>query len=151
MAPHFTIGELARRAHVPVSTIRYYERAGLLPPSARSGSNYRLYGNVALNRLVFIRAAQISGFRLEDIQVILSIPIGEQGSCDKVQHLIEGRLNELEQRLKDLQHVRSVLRTSLHQCLLAQDRSHCTVLDRIQGKALSSLSGAAQTARRRHS
>ncbi len=39
----FTIGELAEAADVPTSTVRYYEREGILKPRRRSPSNYRLY------------------------------------------------------------------------------------------------------------
>lgn len=63
-----TIGRLAGVAGVPVSTVRYYERAGLLRPEARTGGNYRFYGPASLARLRFIRAAQATGFGLKDIQ-----------------------------------------------------------------------------------
>ena len=53
----FTIGELARAADVPTSTVRYYEREAILRPTGRSASNYRLYSGADLERLRFIRAA----------------------------------------------------------------------------------------------
>ena len=68
-----TIGRLAEQAGVPVSTVRYYERRGLLAPEERSPSRYRLYGPAVLRRLRFIRAAQRSGFTLEDIRRILAL------------------------------------------------------------------------------
>ena len=57
----FTIGELARAAGVPTSTVRYYEREGIVRPAGRSGSNYRLYSQQEIERLRFIRAAQGTG------------------------------------------------------------------------------------------
>jgi hypothetical protein len=50
-ATRFTIGRLAHAANIPVSTIRYYERVGLLPAGIRSSSNYRLFGEHATNRV----------------------------------------------------------------------------------------------------
>jgi DNA-binding transcriptional MerR regulator len=53
----FTIGELARAAEVPTLTVRYYEREGIVRPTGRSVSNYRLYGQAHVERLWFIGAA----------------------------------------------------------------------------------------------
>src|SRR5690242_13795067 len=64
------IGEVARRAGVPTSTIRYYERRGLLPADARS-SGQRRYKPATLRRLVFIGMLQDAGLSLDDIERIL--------------------------------------------------------------------------------
>ena len=53
-----TIGEVARAAGVATTTLRYYEREGLLAPTERSRAGYRLYDDGAVERLAFIRAAQ---------------------------------------------------------------------------------------------
>ena len=65
----FTIGELAKAARVPTSTVRYYEREGILRPAGRSSSNYRLYAKEDIERLRFIRGAQATGFTLRDVTV----------------------------------------------------------------------------------
>ena len=49
------IGELAQVAQCTVETVRYYEKAGLLAPPARTAANYRSYGNAHVDRLRFIR------------------------------------------------------------------------------------------------
>ena len=48
------IGELAQAAQCTPETVRYYEKAGLLPPPSRSDGNYRVYGPAHLERLVFV-------------------------------------------------------------------------------------------------
>ena len=48
------IGEVARRTGVPIDTVRYYERNGLLPPPARRASGYRDYHEADIARLNFI-------------------------------------------------------------------------------------------------
>src|SRR4029077_14927231 len=65
------IGELAARAHVATSAVRYYERRGLLSPDARV-SGQRRYGVGALRRLVFIGMLQDAGLSLDDIDGVLS-------------------------------------------------------------------------------
>ncbi|WP_354687858.1 MerR family transcriptional regulator, partial [Cupriavidus necator] len=49
------IGELAKRTDCEIVTIRYYEKEGLLPEPARSSGNFRLYGDVHVERLQLIR------------------------------------------------------------------------------------------------
>jgi MerR family mercuric resistance operon transcriptional regulator len=111
MAKHLTIGELAAAGSVPTSTIRYYERAGLLKPSARSPSDYRLFSADDLERLRFIRAAQATGFTLDDVTKLL-----RPAPCGTVQKLIEDRVDEVGSRMKELRHVQKVLRASLAEC-----------------------------------
>ena len=70
MGTFYTIGQLAKEANVPTSTVRYYERVGHLQPDGRSSGNYRVYSPAALKRLRFIRAAQATGFTLDDITTL---------------------------------------------------------------------------------
>lgn len=66
-----TIGEIARRSGFSIRTLRFYERRGVLPPTARRPSGYRLYGDVELRRLAFIRQAKALGLTLEAIRELL--------------------------------------------------------------------------------
>ena len=124
----FTIGRLAKAAGVPVSTVRYYERIGLLKPSGRTYSNYRYYGRRALEHLRFIRAAQSTGFALDDIAHLLEIRTGGVEPCREVRDLIETRLGDVERRLKDLARVKKVLKASLKRCHDAEAEGSCEVL-----------------------
>src|ERR1700741_1475791 len=111
-----TIGELARATGVPTSTVRYYERIGLLYPEGRSGGNYRLFGEEAVERLRFIRSAQATGFTLEDVTALLNLRDGAPMCCKEVQLVIEQRLAEVKRRMEDLRQVQSVLMSSLEKC-----------------------------------
>jgi DNA-binding transcriptional MerR regulator len=64
------IGEVAARAGVATSTVRYYERRGLLAPAART-SGQRRYGAAGLRRLVFVGMLQDAGLSLEEIAGVL--------------------------------------------------------------------------------
>ncbi len=130
MTAYLTIGELAAAAGVPASTIRYYERARLLEASARSPSNYRLYSQADLERLRFIRAAQATGFTLDDVARLL-----EPAPCDSVQQLIEKRLGQVADRMKELRRVRKVLRTSLDECRRHEESGRCKVVDDLSARA----------------
>lgn len=131
METHYTIGQLARAVEVPTSTVRYYERIGLLRPSGRTTGNYRLYGEEALERLRFIRAAQATGFTLEDITALLNLRDGTTAICQAVQTLIEERLSDVEKRMADLRHVQSVLKTSLEMCRRSNQNGQCEVIEQL--------------------
>lgn len=125
----FTIGRLASEAGIPVSSVRYYERRGLLWPDARTGSGrYRLYGAEALERLRFIRAAQGAGFTLTDIAALLEFRDGDLRPCAEVQRLIEGRLRRVERDIAHLEHVRGVLRRWMGVCRRSERSGACGVL-----------------------
>ena len=135
MAARFTIGELARAAGVPTSTVRYYEREGILRPAGRSASNYRLYSEDDVERLRFIRAAQATGFRLEDVTQLL-----RPAPCRRVQELIEARLENVTARMRDLRHVQRVLRASLDLCREHEASGRCKVVDELSSSSRSKRS-----------
>jgi len=95
------IGTLAQQAGLPIQTIRYYEQLGLLPKPQRSASGYRLYGDEAVDRLVFIRKAQNLGLRLQDIREILELADRGRCPCGHVQQLLRARLEELHRKIAD--------------------------------------------------
>jgi len=75
----FSIGELAARAGVAASALRFYESRGLLG-SARSGGGHRLYLRSTLRRVAFIRAAQAVGLSLQEIDAALAtLPSPDKG------------------------------------------------------------------------
>ncbi len=126
-----TISQLAGAAGIPTSTIRYYERIGLVVPEDRTGGNYRLYGRESLRKLKFIRSAQAVGFTLEDIQSLLGHADGGP-VCGDVQALIEARLADIDRRLRDLRHVQRVLKEALRQCRESHPRAACRVVKELK-------------------
>ncbi len=130
MAPDnglLTIGHAAEAAGVAATTLRYYEREGLLRPSSRSHTRYRLYDAEAVERLRFIRAAQAVGFTLDDIRLLLDLNADDPKVCrSEVQRLLERRLADVKQKMKDLKRVQAVLGRSLDRCRASQGA--CPVL-----------------------
>jgi DNA-binding transcriptional MerR regulator len=128
----YTIGQLARAVGLPVSTVRYYERIGLLLPDGRSAGNYRLYRRETLARLGFIQSAQAIGVTLGDITAFLHLHAGTTGICEDVQGPIEERLADLEKRMADLRRVQCVLQATLEKCRETQWRGRCQIIDRLR-------------------
>ena len=102
-----TIGEAARRASVPTSTIRYYERRGLLSADVRQ-SGQRRYRTETLRRLVFIGMMQDIGLALDEVRVILDAATAAQWKPVAGQ-----RLAALDEQIAELQHARRLLAAAL--------------------------------------
>lgn len=130
MNRRLTIGQLAREAGLPTTTLRYYERAGLLAPEDRSQGNYRLYSDKALYRLKFIKAATAIGFTLDDTRTLLIAP-SDAGSCRDVQALIERRLADIERTLEAMQFVKGRLQALLRDCRKSERAGRCVVVEKL--------------------
>lgn len=104
-----TIGAVAKRAGVPIDTIRYYEREGLLPEPLRRASGYRSYGEGTVAQLRFIRRAKALGFTLEEIRDLLALSADRQRGVKAVKQRAEERLAAIETRIAELQRVRDGL------------------------------------------
>ena len=135
MSGLFTISQLAQAAEVPTTTVRYYERIGLVKPEDRSHGNYRLYSDESLSKLKFIRAAQATGFTLDDVKALFSDDVGGTPTCGSVQGLIEDRLANIEKRLRDLRHVRRVLKLALEKCRKQKNSDCCHVVEGLHGRS----------------
>lgn len=123
-----TIGQLARRAELAPETLRHYERLGLLQPSRRSDSNYRLYDESALRRLRFIRRAQALGFSLPDIGQLLGLHARGDADMAEVRGIARQRMAEIEQRMADLERLREGLRQLVQACPGHGPTADCPIL-----------------------
>jgi MerR family transcriptional regulator, mercuric resistance operon regulatory protein len=133
----FTIGQLAREAGVPVSTVRYYERNGILKPDARSGGNYRVYAPAAVERLKFIRASQAIGFSLSDIRSLIDIAYSDETPCDDMLEIGRTRLADMRDRLADLKRVERALARVVDACCRGDDDDMCRKLSRLRGRTIA--------------
>jgi DNA-binding transcriptional MerR regulator len=132
--PGHTIGQLARSAGVPTSTVRYYERRGLLRPDARRRGDYRHYGQPALDRLRFIRTAQATGFSLKDVEELLGLTTADELPCDDITSVTKKRLAEVRARIRQLRHVEAALAKALRSCCKGEDVDLCREVARLQGR-----------------
>jgi DNA-binding transcriptional MerR regulator len=120
-AANLTIGEVARRAGVPTSTIRFYERRGLLAADRRQ-SGQRRYGEESLRRLVFIGMLQDAGLSLDEITGVL-----EAGSRAEWKAIASERLVVLEAEIERLEAARAYLEGALL-CRYDHPATDCKVM-----------------------
>ena len=93
--PELTIGEVARRAGVAASQIRYYERIELLPKPERVGGQRR-YDTDVLGKLGFIGVAQGAGFKLSEIKELIEGVDSSTGMAEQMRALSARKLDEVE-------------------------------------------------------
>lgn len=97
--PELTIGEVARKAGVAASSIRYYESIGLLPEPERE-SGQRRYDETVLGKLAFIGVAQSAGFKLTEINELIKGIDGGNGMGTRMRSLSARKLDEVEALLE---------------------------------------------------
>ena len=118
-----TIGEVARRAGVATSTVRFYERRGLLPADARR-SGQRRYHDESLRRLVFIGMLQDAGLSLDDIAGVL-----DAARVADWKAIARRRLGVLDADIARLQRARDVLEGALL-CRYDHPATECRIMGR---------------------
>lgn len=113
----YFVGQLAKDAGINVETIRYYEKQGLLPKPRRRDSHYRVYDDEDLQRLLFIKRAKELGFTLKEIRELFRLRIDYDAKCGDIKHLTEQKLKDVDNRIRDLKKIRTVLAKLIDQCV----------------------------------
>ncbi len=110
---NLTIGEVAERAELAASTLRYYESAGLLPPPARSNGRRR-YGEDVFRRLTAIKVAREAGFTISEVRTLLGgVEEGEPISA-RWRELAQRKLGEVEARIERARGMKRLLEEGLN-------------------------------------
>jgi MerR family copper efflux transcriptional regulator len=123
-----TIGTVAKRAGVPIDTIRYYEREGLLPEPLRRASGYRSYNESAISRLRFIRRAKDLGFTLDEIRDLLALSADRHRGVKAVRQRAEQRLAGIDARIAELMRIRKGLEQLIEAYPGRGDPEQCPIL-----------------------
>jgi len=103
-----TIGEIASRAGVNTSRIRYYERIGVLPHADRGSGGQRRYGPAALDRLAVIDVAQRAGLTLAEIRELT----GSEHHGERIRALAERKVPALDALIARAQAMRAWLQAA---------------------------------------
>lgn len=118
------ISQLAERTGVSATTLRFYDDAGLLPAD-RTSAGYRIYGDDAVDRLMFIGSAKHLGLPLEEIGELLAV--WESGACQDVKAdlrpRLAARLDDAERRVAELAALTASLRSALEHLDTLPDRA----------------------------
>jgi DNA-binding transcriptional MerR regulator len=108
-ADAMTIGRVAAETGVAVDTVRYYERAGLLPAPQRTSGDHRRYGPQVVDRLLFIRGLQHLGLRLAEIRELLAVRDTGACACGPAETLLRRHLAGIDAEITRLTALRAEL------------------------------------------
>ncbi len=131
-ASDYLIGEASKRSGVHIETIRYYERAGVMPEPHRSPGGQRIYDGEQLQRLSFIKRCRELGFSLNEIRDLFALVDGGNQSCNEVHSLTINHLKEVRQKIADMRKIERVLKNMSDQCSQG-NVPECPVLDVLFG------------------
>ena len=123
-----TSGQLAKKSGVGVETLRFYEREGLLPKPARLASGYRQYPAEAVERVRFVRRAQLLGFQLKDIKELLALRENPDAGSGEVREKAVAKLADIDQRIKDLEVMRTELTRLVAACNGSGPAAGCPII-----------------------
>lgn len=128
MQEDMTIGKLASKASVNIETIRYYEKEGILPSPPRTESGYRLYTAEHYKRLMFVRRSRELGFSLNEIRTMLQMVDGENLTCAEVKNVTMNHLDDIREKITDLQKLKKTLQKIASQCG-GGETPNCPIID----------------------
>ncbi len=118
-----TIGEVARRAGIAATTLRYYEQAGLMPAPARLGGQRR-YDESVLPRLEVIRLCKSAGFALEEIRLLFA---DDAPGRPASRALAEAKLAQIDAQIRSLTRARAVIEWGMRCTCPSIDACTCGV------------------------
>lgn len=133
----YRIGELAQLCEIKADTLRFYEKHGLLSPSSRTESGYRIYTESDAERLRFILRAKTVGFTLAEITELLSIELDKANwACADVKGLVDDKLTHVEAKIAELNYFRvSLQRLSQACCGGPESAEHCSILEALESNS----------------
>lgn len=122
------IQELSEAAGVPAETIRYYEKADLLPPPARGDNNYRVYQKSHLERLILIRNCRALDMSLQEIATLLAFVDTPSEDCSGIDKVVTDHLQHVRIRLAELHQLEKQLKAILAACEGRQTEQGCGIV-----------------------
>mgnify|MGYP000963201681 CR=1 FL=1 len=125
------IGKLAHQSQVSRDTLRFYEKHGLITPSARTDAGYRLYAESDIKRVGFIVSAKKVGFTLNEIQQLLQLEVTKDiKSCQDVKEFVDHKIQLVNQQLMETRRIKKSLETLSEACCGGDEpATQCTILD----------------------
>lgn len=105
----YTIGQVSEMFHIPVSTLRYYDKEGLFPGLERA-SGIRRFGDAELEALRVIDCLEKSGLEIKDIRQFMQWCCEGSGTYGKRRELFERQRRVVEQQLRQMEKTLSMIR-----------------------------------------
>ena len=105
----YTVGEMARETGIPASTLRYYDKEGLLPFVERSAGGLRMFGDADREALTVIECLKRSGLSIREIREFMGMVARGDASLGERRALFEARRDAVEAEMDRLTRTLEVL------------------------------------------
>jgi len=122
------ISEAAQQTGLSAKMIRHYEDTGLINPVHRSDAGYRQFSARDIDKLRFIRQARLLGFSIQQIDELIQLWQNPQRTSREVQSVARQHLNEVHEKLTELQHMKQALEQMIEACR-GDNSPACAILD----------------------
>ncbi len=123
------IGEVAKQSGLTRDSIRYYEKAGLLPAPYRRDNRYKEYPDDTVQRLTSIKTLQSLGFALGSIRELLELADAGATTCGDVGPTVQRKVRELDGQIAALTRMRSKLDSLFLCCKGARPDAGCAPVE----------------------
>lgn len=135
-----TIGQLAKAAGVNMTTVRFYERRGLIPEPERTASGYRQYSPDIAIRIRFIKNAQELGFTLEEISELLDLQTDTTTGCKTIKSRAARKIDTVDNKIKALKKVKKALQDLHDRCRgRGKIKEGCEILEALGSEKITQL------------
>ncbi|WP_304507393.1 MerR family transcriptional regulator [Anaerotignum sp.] len=125
----YTIGEMAKKLNVAASTLRYYDKEGLLPFVERSGGGIRMFKDEDMEWLTIIECLKQTGMPIRDIKTFIDWCMAGDATIDQRLDLIDRQRKSVEQQLARMQNTLRVLEYKHWYYETAKKAGTCAVHD----------------------
>ena len=125
------IGEVAKISGVNAKLIRHYESIGIIPKASRSDAGYRTYTEPDVHVLSFVKRSRTLGFSMIEIKKLIGLWRNKSRASSNVKNLALNHVQELEQKIIDLQEMVKTLRHLAKNCH-GDSRPHCPILSDLE-------------------
>lgn len=123
------IGEISEKSGIPVETIRYYEKIGLLPAPERQDNGYRAYRQAHLDRLLFIKRCRGLDMAQDEIRQLIQLADNPDADCSDVDALLTRHLSHVRERLQELANLEATLERLQQACSHGRTVAECGILE----------------------
>ncbi len=123
---------IIKKADVPIDTIRYYEKVGVLDRIQRSENNYRVYTDQTLADLLFIKHCRELDISLSDIKTLKEMKAQPKQACTEIDNLVNKYLIEVSEKIERLLLLKETLIDLKQHCSTDRTVDECGILKELQ-------------------
>ena len=130
----YTIGEMAKRLNVAPSTLRYYDKEGMLPFIERSSGGIRMFHEKDMSWLQIIECLKKTGMPIKDIKEFVDLCIEGDGTIDRRLEIITKQKKAVERQIEETQKMLDMLNYKCWYYETAKEAGTCSVHENLSAE-----------------